>query len=61
MKSFWQHVLKVSAQKLDAIYGYFALLFLLIMEIHESNGVIVIFDDTVFGDGDPPDVSSQIL
>jgi len=54
-------MLKVSAQKLDSIYGHVAFLFLSIIEIHESNGVIVIFDDTFFGDCYPPDVSSQVL
>ena len=58
MKSFWQDVLKVSTQKLDSIERHLTLLFLSIIEIHESNGVAVILNDTVFGDGHPADVPS---
>ena len=60
-RTFWKHILKVSAQKLDSIEGHFALLFLSIIEIHESNGVVVIFDDTSFGDGQTANVSSEVL
>ena len=54
-------MLKVSAQKLDSIEGHFAFLFLSIIEIHKRNGIIVIFDDTFFGDSHPANVSSQVL
>ena len=61
MKSFWQDVLKVSTQKLDSIERHLTLLFLSIIEIHESNGVAVILNDTVFGDGHPADVPSSVF